>query len=215
MLRTSAHPAFRSISIPLLLLHHRPLQLALFRRPYSTRSDANTTTTVYQGPIGVVAKRLKLFSISSLALTAGISPFIFFVDVPVPNIARIVLVSAALFTSSASTGLIHWIMSPYVAKITVPLNPTIAHTSEPTAPPILNLHTYTWTSREHVTTLPTSSLEPSMRVFTTWAVRDITTAVGRVGGRAAKPKRIFYVHPELCKEGVMKVVAEQVAVGKK
>src|SRR4051812_9010316 len=105
-------------------------------------------------------------------------------------------------------------MSPYVSKITVPLNPTANPTADFTAPSTLNLYTYSWTSREHVTTLPISSLEPSTRVLTTWRVRDMATAVARVGGRPAKPKRFFYVHPELCKEGAIMRVVEKVGIGK-
>ncbi|RUS26663.1 hypothetical protein BC938DRAFT_484290 [Jimgerdemannia flammicorona] len=203
MLPTSASLA-RSLHRPLHYPSIPPSLPFLVRSSYSTRSSDPTTTTIYTGPLATVAKRLKLFSVTSLGLTTGLSPFLFLVDVPVPNIARAVLVGAAFFTSAASTALIHWVMSPYVAKITVPTNPA------DTTPTTLNLHTYTWTSRKHVTTVPVSLLEPSTRVFTTWSVHGGDAAEGRVGHRNVKPKTLFYVHPELCEEGVICEVARKV-----
>jgi hypothetical protein len=49
---------------------------------------------IYTGPLATVAKRLKLFSISSLGLSGAISPFVFILDFPVPVIAKTVLVGS-------------------------------------------------------------------------------------------------------------------------
>lgn len=50
--------------------------------------------TIYTGPLANVAKKLKLFSITSLGLGTGISPFVFAIDVPVPFVAKAALVGA-------------------------------------------------------------------------------------------------------------------------
>ncbi|KAI8064441.1 hypothetical protein BC940DRAFT_335283, partial [Gongronella butleri] len=89
-------------------LTHRSVVLAAYsRRSLSTGTDSSEKT-IYTGPLSNVAKKLKLFSVTSLGLGCGISPFVFIIDVPVPMIAKAALVGAAVATSAASTGLIQW-----------------------------------------------------------------------------------------------------------
>jgi hypothetical protein len=52
---------------------------------------------IYVGPLATVAKRLKIFSISSLGLSGAISPFVFILDFPVPVFAKVVLVGSGIF----------------------------------------------------------------------------------------------------------------------
>lgn len=49
---------------------------------------------IYTGPLATVAKRLKLFSVSSLGLSGAISPFVFILDFPVPMFAKTILVGS-------------------------------------------------------------------------------------------------------------------------
>lgn len=77
-----------------------------FARPTLTASKASTVwrrnlnvekdepVVIYNGPLANVAKKLKLFSITSLGLGTGISPFVFAIDVPVPFVAKAALVGA-------------------------------------------------------------------------------------------------------------------------
>ncbi|CAO3685703.1 unnamed protein product [Rhizopus microsporus] len=156
-----------------------------------------------------VAKKLKLFSITSLGLGVGISPFVFVIDVPVPFVAKAALVGAAVATSAASTGLIQWVMSPYVTKITVPKQP-----EEGQVPKELTIHTLSFAARDHTTTVPVDTIAPASRIFTTWMITDPSQAVGRIGEKAAKPKSLLYIHPELCQEeGVMKDIIEKTGIG--
>jgi hypothetical protein len=57
-------------------------------------SSQQAPVTIYTGPMANVAKKLKLFSITSLGLGVGISPFVFVIDVPVPFVAKAALVGA-------------------------------------------------------------------------------------------------------------------------
>jgi hypothetical protein len=117
-------------------------------------------------------------------------------------------IKKAVATSAASTGLIQWVMSPYVTKITVP-----EPLSNDAVPKTLSIHTLSFTAKEHVTTVSTDSIEPATRIFTTWMVTD-PNATGRIGEKSAKPKNLLYVHPELCEEGVMKNIVEKTGIGR-
>ncbi|CAO3694089.1 unnamed protein product [Rhizopus stolonifer] len=166
--------------------------------------------TIYTGPLSNVAKKLKLFSITSLSLGVGISPCVFAIDVPVPFVAKAALVGAAVVTSAASTGLIQWVMSPYVTKITVPEPLT-----EGELPKELTIHSLSFTAKDHTTTVPVGSIEPASRIFTTWMITDPSQAVGRIGQKTVKPKSLLYIHPELCEEeGVMKRIIEKTGIGR-
>lgn len=57
-------------------------------------SKVEGNKVIYTGPLTTVAKRLKLFSISSLGLSGAISPFVFILDFPVPVVAKTVLVAS-------------------------------------------------------------------------------------------------------------------------
>ncbi|OBZ86394.1 hypothetical protein A0J61_05556 [Choanephora cucurbitarum] len=173
-------------------------------------SPKEEPVTIYTGPLANVAKKLKLFSITSLGLGTGISPFIFAIDVPVPFVAKAALVGAAVATSAASTGLIQWVMSPYVTKITIP-----KELKEDELPEELTIHTLSFTAKDHATTVPLDAIEPASRIFTSWMISNPSLAKGRIGQKKASPKSLLYVHPELCEEeGIMKQIVEKTGIGK-
>lgn len=67
----------------------------LWRRNLTVEKDE--PVVIYNGPLANVAKKLKLFSITSLGLGTGISPFVFAIDVPVPFVAKAALVGAGKY----------------------------------------------------------------------------------------------------------------------
>lgn len=95
MLRLSSNALKRTA-----LARQSPLRVVSIAAPYKTRhftttkqqQDENKPITIYTGPLANVAKKLKLFSITSLGLGCGISPFVFAIDVPVPFVAKAALV---------------------------------------------------------------------------------------------------------------------------
>ncbi|KAI7867990.1 hypothetical protein BDF14DRAFT_1798457 [Spinellus fusiger] len=198
-----------SLCLTRTLLCTRPVHVSFPKRLPSTRwlSTQQEPVTLYEGPLANVAKKLKLFSITSLGLGTGISPFVFAIDVPVPFVAKAALVGVAVATSAASTGLIQWVMSPYVTRITT----TCTHP----VPTHITLHTLNFFAKEHQTTVPVHNLEPSTRIFTSWMVTDPTQAISMVKNKPAKPKLLFYVHPELCEEpSTMRSIVDEVGIGK-
>jgi hypothetical protein len=70
---------------------------SLYRSSFQVMQMSNKVegnSVIYTGPLATVAKRLKLFSISSLGLSGAISPFVFILDFPVPVVAKTVLVAS-------------------------------------------------------------------------------------------------------------------------
>ncbi|KAI5986956.1 hypothetical protein EDD15DRAFT_1530222 [Pisolithus albus] len=110
---------------------HMPLQLSLFRRlctssrvhqqestPENGYLDSRSNRPVsYHGPLTQTFRRLKIFSLSSLALSCVMAPFIFIVESSLPMSARIVLAATALTTSGVSTALVGWSGAPYVVDL--------------------------------------------------------------------------------------------------
>jgi hypothetical protein len=116
----------------------------------------------------------------------------------------------AVVTSAASTGLIQWVMSPYVTKITVP-----KMVKENELPKELTIHTLSFTAKDHATTVPLDAIGPASRIFTSWMITEPELAKGRIGKKSAKPKSLLYIHPELCEEeGIMKDIVEHTGIGK-
>lgn len=88
MLRTCIHQSLKRTN------NYNSLVLITRKRFLSTQQDP---VTIYTGPLANVAKKLKLFSITSLGLGVGISPCVFAIDVPVPFIAKAALVGAGKY----------------------------------------------------------------------------------------------------------------------
>ena len=86
-------------------------------RYQSTGPPKDRDEEIYYGPLTPTFRRLKVFSISSLALSSTFVPFIFLIESQLPLSARIALATTALATSGASTALIAWCGSPYVTTL--------------------------------------------------------------------------------------------------
>jgi hypothetical protein len=82
-----------------------------------TPSKDATTEVIYVGPLTQTFRRLKIFSLSSLALASTLSPFIFVIESCLPSTARAALATTALATSGASTALVAWCGRPYVTTL--------------------------------------------------------------------------------------------------
>ncbi|RGB34155.1 hypothetical protein C1646_624788 [Rhizophagus diaphanus] len=175
---------------------------------------------VYSGPLSGTAKKLKILSMASLIGTIALTPFIMIVDAPIGLGARIIFIIMALSTSALSTGLIHLCFSPYVRNIYY--NQSISSNQSSDIPSLkitpdsfLTFETLTLFGRSNFTTLPIKSLEPSFRFFTTWNVKklydsELTAMTKR--GKKLKPKKLFYVHSELCDNKVMQGVINNVGI---
>jgi len=86
----------------------------------TTRNGDNNNddpSLIYVGPLTRTFRRLKIFSLSSLALASALSPFIFIVESSLPFTARAALATAALGTSGVSTALVAWCGRPYVTTL--------------------------------------------------------------------------------------------------
>ncbi|RKP22839.1 hypothetical protein SYNPS1DRAFT_25248 [Syncephalis pseudoplumigaleata] len=126
---------------------------------------------IYIGHLARTARFLKLFSISSLGITLLGVPLIFFIKSGMSTEFRTALASAALITSLSSTGIIHYVLAPYVTQITLP------HVSTEAAPeaiePItedtqLSIDTLTFFGQPRRTHIRAGELLPSKRVFSSW-----------------------------------------------
>ncbi|KAH9834075.1 uncharacterized protein C8Q71DRAFT_770942 [Rhodofomes roseus] len=82
-------------------------------------TDKTAEDSVYHGPLTNTFRRLKLFSLSSLALTVSLAPFIFVIETTsnLPLSGRFALAGVAIATSGVSTGLVAWAGRPYVTKL--------------------------------------------------------------------------------------------------
>jgi TMEM70/TMEM186/TMEM223 protein family len=106
-------------------LNRAPSSFVVQQRLLSTLSSSapkHTTPTleadfVYNGPLTLTFRRLKIFSLSSLSLSCMLAPFMFLMESNLPTTARVVVASIAVGTSGLSTGLVGWCAKPYVAKL--------------------------------------------------------------------------------------------------
>ena len=82
-------------------------------------TDTATEDAAYYGPLTNTFRRLKIFSLSSLALTVSLTPFIFMIETAssLPLSGRFALAGVAVATSGVSTGLVAWAGKPYVTKL--------------------------------------------------------------------------------------------------
>lgn len=98
MLRISTRAVSNALKQRSALVGQSPIKMAISSpfiktHRYSTgKNQSEEPITIYTGPLANVAKKLKLFSIASLSLGSGISPFVFAIDVPVPFVAKAALV---------------------------------------------------------------------------------------------------------------------------
>ncbi|BFZ58342.1 hypothetical protein PYCC9005_005404 [Savitreella phatthalungensis] len=77
-----------------------------------TRAD----TSIYTAPLATTVRNIKIFSVSSFAASAAISPMFFLIDSEIDIPVRVALVGIAVATSALSTGVIAWVLKPYVVS---------------------------------------------------------------------------------------------------
>ena len=82
-------------------------------------TDSASEDAEYYGPLTNTFRRLKVFSLSSLALTVSLTPFIFMIETAssLPLSGRFALAGVAVATSGVSTGLVAWAGKPYVTRL--------------------------------------------------------------------------------------------------
>ena len=141
-----------------------PTLLTQCRRLSTSPSEPTPTPeVVYQGPLTNTFRRLKIFSLSSLALSVGLAPFIFVIEASgIPLGARFALAGVAMTTSGVSTGLVTWCGSPYVTKL-----------QRVEKDHALQMTTLTLGLRERITSVyDTSFLKEASRAFAKWELAD-------------------------------------------
>lgn len=80
-------------------------------------TDDNVYNKLYVGPLESTFRRLKIFSLTSLALSTTLAPFIFMIESNLPPTARMALAAIAITTSATSTGMVAWCGKPYVTQL--------------------------------------------------------------------------------------------------
>ena len=98
----------------------------------------SSSSVIYVGPLTQTFRRLKIFSLSSLALASSLSPFIFIVESSLPSTARVALATTALATSGVSTALVAWCGRPYVTALRNLAATTTTSSSPSSSPPSSN-----------------------------------------------------------------------------
>ncbi|KAH9955036.1 hypothetical protein BC827DRAFT_1101741, partial [Russula dissimulans] len=131
---------------------------------------------IYVGPLTPTFRRLKIFSLSSLALASVLSPFMFIIESSLPFTARAALATAAIGTSSVSTALVAWCGRPYVTILrrlkartpsTTPTAPTHSHNEN--APAGIELTTLSLTLSPRATRVyDPAFLGDTTRAFARW-----------------------------------------------
>ncbi|KZT60784.1 hypothetical protein CALCODRAFT_480446 [Calocera cornea HHB12733] len=165
MLRTP--PLCRRFALP--PVSAQPLRsISLLQRRWKSDVVPNSppaTTTVgpviYTAPLLRPFRRLKIFSLTSLALSITLSPFIFLMPAPLPTGARIALAASAVGASGFSTLLIAWASRSYVN--------IIRREGEKG----MRLESADWLLRRITTTVwDTSVIRASGRPFASWELPD-------------------------------------------
>lgn len=95
-----------------------------FRKNLSTKADepkdsSSPVLLEYKGLYADSYKKLKAFSLSSLALATMVTPIMFLIESSIPVGGKAVLGITAMSTSSISTALIAWAGSSYVTQLQV------------------------------------------------------------------------------------------------
>ncbi|KAH9976156.1 hypothetical protein BGW80DRAFT_1291663 [Lactifluus volemus] len=141
------HSQFRSqvpLNTPLRIVSSSAASLSTVPAADATRSsknvDGDDLSIIYVGPLAQTFRRLKIFSLSSLALATSLSPFIFIIESSLPSAARVGLATTALATSGVSTALVAWCGRPYVTTLR---RLTAAYPPPPPSPvaPVAATHT--------------------------------------------------------------------------
>jgi hypothetical protein len=151
-----SHTGRLSLRVPTTITRYRSLS-------GSASEPASAPEAVYRGPLTKTFRRLKIFSLSSLTLSAALAPFIFVIEASgIPLSARFALAGVAMATSGVSTALVAWCGSPYVTKL--------RRVEKDHA---LQMTTLTLGLHERITSVyDTSFLKETTRPFAKWELAD-------------------------------------------
>jgi len=138
-------------------------------------SDYDDPTVTYVGPLTQTFRRLKIFSLSSLALAGTLSPFIFIVESSLPPTARVALAATALATSGVSTALVAWCGKPYVTTLRRLSSPTPTQQQQHTT----HSHNENAPAGIELTTLTLALTPRTTRVYDPAFLGDATRAFAR------------------------------------
>jgi hypothetical protein len=119
----------------------------------------------YEGPLSATFRRLKLFSLGSLALASVLTPVLLLAPGEISMAGRVGLCITALATSGVSTALIAWIGTPYVGTMRLLATPQRQH--------VMELNTLDWRLRKQTTLVyEPAFLRPTSRPFAAWEVTN-------------------------------------------
>lgn len=127
---------------------------------------------MYHGPLTTTYRRLKIFSLSTLTLTAALTPLIFVIETTssIPVVARFALAGMAMAASGVSTSLVAWVGRPYVSTLRW-LKPEGAQAAG--SGDAVEMTTFTLALHKRVTTVyDTAFLVPTSRPFATWELAE-------------------------------------------
>ena len=130
----------------------------------------NSAKGEYYGPLAQSFRRLKIFSLSTLALSSLMTPFIFILETAsaVPLAGRIALATTVLATSGVSTALVAWTGRPYVHALR-----WLPKADGPKAVRGVELKTFTFKLHEITTRVyDVAFLVPSPRPFASWELAE-------------------------------------------
>ncbi|KAF9126787.1 hypothetical protein BGW39_006356 [Mortierella sp. 14UC] len=199
-----------------------PPSLSNQQTPTPSPHHTDSQLSIYEGPFSQTAKRLKLFSVSSLGATIALCPFIFLLDAGISNGMRGGLAIAAVATSGSSTALVQWCLGSYVRKITLP-NPTGApqdpNSITVTRSTPVSFETLSFWGGKRITTVKVSDLEPSSAPFSTIRIRAGQASIvrdgrGRILSEGNQLKKRFYLHSELAEDEPLRTIMAEIQQNK-
>ncbi|KAF9375365.1 hypothetical protein CPC16_000766 [Podila verticillata] len=188
--------------------------------PLPSPHHTDSQLSIYDGPFSQTAKRLKLFSVSSLGATVALCPFIFLLDAGISNGMRGGLAVAAVATSGSSTALVQWCLGSYVRKITIPDLSSSSSSSDSSTAVVtrstpVSFETLSFWGGKRITTVKVSDLEPSSAPFSTIRIRagqssTVRDGRGRVLSEGNQLKKRFYLHSELAEEEPLRTIMAEI-----
>ncbi|KAL9939481.1 hypothetical protein V8E36_001298 [Tilletia maclaganii] len=149
----------------------------------ASSSPSHDILATYTGPLHKTFRRLKVFSLSSLAFASILTPYLLIGPGSLDTGGRIVLVLAALGASSLSTALISWIGKPYVGKlelVRVPVGKEEKQQQDPLPPSSTRLiaETTSWRLQPLRTTIfQPSYIRGTSRPFAAWQLAAEPTPI--------------------------------------
>lgn len=199
-----------SIRIPVILSYPRLQRSAASISDKPSSESKTTPKLIYEGPMTTVFTRLKIFSITSLGVTALIAPFMLLLDggsssataASMTPAVKGVIVSIAMGTSSLSTFLIHWFAKTYVTKIYRKDTGLTFETLNVIAKPLY-----------------TGPISPSMlsrdtnRSFAKYELKDPAGVTSwNSAGRRKRTLQHFYVHEEILPPEIQGAIGDRNAL---